>query len=57
MDCIKNGGRKKLKELKNREFVNHTDLINFVNDNRILQKDIQQIILSNGRYLLFYWSI
>jgi hypothetical protein len=50
------GGRK-LKELKSLEFVNHKDLVKFVNENKILQKDIQQIIYGNGRYLLLYWGL
>ena len=41
--------------LKSKTFVNHKDLVDFVNKN-IFRNNIQEIIRDENYYILFYWE-
>ena len=41
--------------LKSKTFLNHKDLVDFVNKN-ICRNDIQEIIKDGDYYILFYWE-
>ena len=41
--------------LKSKTFVNHKDLVDFVNKN-IFRNNIQEIIRDENYYVLFYWE-
>ena len=41
--------------LKSKTFLNHKDLVDFVNKN-IYRNDIQEIIKDRSYYILFYWE-
>lgn len=41
--------------LKSKTFLNHKDLVDFVNKN-ICRNDIQEIIKDGNYYILFYWE-
>ena len=41
--------------LKSKTFLNHKDLVDFVNKN-IFRNNIQEIIRDENYYILFYWE-
>lgn len=45
----------KIMILKSKTFLNHKDLVDFVNKN-ICRNDIQEIIKDGNYYILFYWE-
>lgn len=44
-------------ELKRRLFDTSIGLCNFVNEYKILKKNIQSIVETAGNFVLFYWEI
>lgn len=43
-------------KLCSESFLRDTDLCDFVNARRIAYTEIQQIVFSNGKVILFYWE-
>lgn len=42
--------------LKSKTFLNHKDLVDFVNKNLITKNDIQQIVANDCQVTLLYWE-
>lgn len=42
--------------LKSKTFLNHKDLVDFVNKNLITKNDIQQIVVNDCQVTLLYWE-
>lgn len=42
--------------LKSKTFLNHKDLVDFVNKNLITKNDIQQIVANDYQVTLLYWE-
>lgn len=45
------------KRLKYQNFLTNYELVNFVNENKITQENIQNIILCKNALVLFYWEV